>query len=1363
MHESGLRVTLLGTPSLTRDDGSPIEGMGPGKPLGVLAYIVMRGQVRRDELIGLFWGDLPELKARNAFRQTLHRLRKAVGDSVLSTASGALTLAPDAPIISDVARFNSAIDRGAFADALAIYKGPFLDGFELGQNEFDHWTLGERARLEGRYHWTLEQAITASGNAGKIEEALELAERFSKSAPLASTAAEIEARLLVGAGRIQEARSNLEQFSKRYRVEFGEEPPVSIRENLSRLRKDSASRTSSVGESGTRVLIGREADLAKLLGVWNRARDGNGSLILVDGADGIGKSALTEEFLSRASNLGPVLVLQGRERSSDAMLPYASIAHALRGALNAPGLSGASQHLLAEAARLLPELRDQFDLPVLQNIDDTASELRFYEGIAALLDAVAYEQPVCLVLEDFHSATPASSRLLEYLCGRLGSVAIAIMVVFRSNQSSGRRAGFPFGLTSSADSSDTGISMPITHLRVGPLGMADAKALARTMADEDVLPEDECERIAAISAGVPYRILDMARQAAGGLRIAALPATLQETLWARLQGCSPSQQRLFVAAALIERPASIRLLAAASHLSESAALDGVFALEGRGLLRQTAQGVTPEHHEAALLALKGTGPAGRALLAGWAAEAMANQPNARPSELAHLFSLAGNNRECFRHSIAAAYEAATLRDTSAFSHFVGLAEQMAGSTDERQAIESLRRALETDNQRFLPTPTPAQSTQKSPLEIQSNDVAGSEPRKVNDHGPVANVFRTIAKSTPVRVAASLSLIVGIASATLAEIQSRRVKVPILPDTLFLVNRSAQARPLYYVTGEMVAGKAPQLYSRPSSLSWVDSIALPYMNPVVSPTGLHVAIERMRENGPDILLFSADGKSVREIAAGPGDDIIAGWAPDGNWLLATHARSLPTADYDADLFAINTNGQRVDIDVSPTRSVVEAVWSPDGTHIAWTARVGGTHQQEVFISTAIGEGLINISNSPGEDFHISWARDGGRIAFTSDRFGSADIFSYELTTKKLWRLTTDPAQDDYAIYSPEGSFVAYESTADGVARVYIVQSFGGKPIRIAEGEQTFAISKWGGSGPTSSYIANVHIIAPSQVPVTRTVSARVDAVSLNNARLIPPDVAWTNLDPSFLRLQVDTTQADEYRNLNAFLTGLKPGLARVAISAGGWRADTALLRVGNERIDLIVDDFSQGLKSSRWLTVGDSVPQLVRVATTRHVSPNSGRQMENGIMSRAQLPLYNGFFARISVRAPLAAPTAQRSFRISLVGTDSNAIPRAGPKQTRLATIEWIGQAARISYSVDRETWTEPVDALGNSDTHTFAMFVDSQGKVAFHVDGKQRWKSRLRIQPGILPTRLWLGSQGAGDLVSFGDVLVGLSSVAQSP
>ncbi|MEO7647154.1 MAG: hypothetical protein ABIV11_02790, partial [Gemmatimonadaceae bacterium] len=66
--------------------------MGPGKPLGMLAYLGFNRSVRRDELVALLWGDVAEAKARNAFRQTLHRLRSVLGEDILSSAQDQIVL-----------------------------------------------------------------------------------------------------------------------------------------------------------------------------------------------------------------------------------------------------------------------------------------------------------------------------------------------------------------------------------------------------------------------------------------------------------------------------------------------------------------------------------------------------------------------------------------------------------------------------------------------------------------------------------------------------------------------------------------------------------------------------------------------------------------------------------------------------------------------------------------------------------------------------------------------------------------------------------------------------------------------------------------------------------------------------------------------------------------------------------------------------------------------------------------------------------------------------------------------------------------------------------------------------------------------
>src|SRR5437879_12753619 len=76
-------LRLLGSPSLEASDRKSLPGLGPGKSLALLAYLSVRGPARRDEVISILWGEIAEDKARNAFRQSLHRLRAVLGDEVL--------------------------------------------------------------------------------------------------------------------------------------------------------------------------------------------------------------------------------------------------------------------------------------------------------------------------------------------------------------------------------------------------------------------------------------------------------------------------------------------------------------------------------------------------------------------------------------------------------------------------------------------------------------------------------------------------------------------------------------------------------------------------------------------------------------------------------------------------------------------------------------------------------------------------------------------------------------------------------------------------------------------------------------------------------------------------------------------------------------------------------------------------------------------------------------------------------------------------------------------------------------------------------------------------------------------------------
>ncbi|HEX8245139.1 MAG TPA: hypothetical protein VF541_16630, partial [Longimicrobium sp.] len=81
-----IRITTLGVLRLERD-GTPVAVPQP-KRVALLAYLALahpRGLHRRDTLLGMFWPELPEQRARNALRQALHQLRAVCGEGVVVT------------------------------------------------------------------------------------------------------------------------------------------------------------------------------------------------------------------------------------------------------------------------------------------------------------------------------------------------------------------------------------------------------------------------------------------------------------------------------------------------------------------------------------------------------------------------------------------------------------------------------------------------------------------------------------------------------------------------------------------------------------------------------------------------------------------------------------------------------------------------------------------------------------------------------------------------------------------------------------------------------------------------------------------------------------------------------------------------------------------------------------------------------------------------------------------------------------------------------------------------------------------------------------------------------------------------------
>jgi Tol biopolymer transport system component len=96
------------------------------------------------------------------------------------------------------------------------------------------------------------------------------------------------------------------------------------------------------------------------------------------------------------------------------------------------------------------------------------------------------------------------------------------------------------------------------------------------------------------------------------------------------------------------------------------------------------------------------------------------------------------------------------------------------------------------------------------------------------------------------------------------------------------------------------------------------------------------------------------------------------------------------------------------------------------------------RSELFIADADGTNPRKLVAGLELDYNASFSNDGQWVVFTSERYGSSDIFRVRPNGMGLERLTDDPAYDDQAALSPDGNSLAFVSTRDtGTTDIYVM--------------------------------------------------------------------------------------------------------------------------------------------------------------------------------------------------------------------------------------------------------------------------------------------------------------------------------------
>jgi len=237
-----IQLRALGVLDLQTSDNVEIRQiLAQPKRAALLAYLLLASPGRshpRDKLLAIFWPDQDAEHARNALSQAVHFLRRALGDDVIVNVNGDALGVAQATIWSDVSAFDDAVRLGRLAEALALYRGDFLEGFHVANApEFDRWMDGERRRHAERFEATLDAIAAQCSREKKHAEAAAYLRRLAARAPYNSPVALKLMRALAAGGDPAAAVQHAQVHERLLRAELDIPLPSDIASYVAELQR----------------------------------------------------------------------------------------------------------------------------------------------------------------------------------------------------------------------------------------------------------------------------------------------------------------------------------------------------------------------------------------------------------------------------------------------------------------------------------------------------------------------------------------------------------------------------------------------------------------------------------------------------------------------------------------------------------------------------------------------------------------------------------------------------------------------------------------------------------------------------------------------------------------------------------------------------------------------------------------------------------------------------------------------------------------------------------------------------------------------------------------------------------------------
>jgi DNA-binding SARP family transcriptional activator len=600
--DGGVEYRILG-PVEARHDGQPVD-LGTPKQRALLGILVVHaGQVvAGDRLADLLWDGAPPGRAEVSLRSYVANLRRALPDGAIASERGGYRLAVGDGDEVDALAFTAAVAEARRAAAAGDHRAAAaaleaglvrwhgtaladLGGLAFGRTEAARLEEQRRAAVELRYELLLDAPAT---DVAALVPALEQAVADD---PLREGLCGLLMRALDRVGRRTEALAAFAALRERLADEVGLDPSPALRSLEAAIRDGTVrSPASSTLDPPADVapapaparapLLGRERELGRLRQALDRARAGQGGMVVVSGDPGIGKTRLVQELVAEAAAAGALTASVATVATGDApaFWPWAQLLRQLDAEVDLAPLLDART---ADVGALLPELARPTP-PAMAAASTDAARFQRFDAVTALLTRLgaATGRPVVVTVDDVQWADAASLHLLGFLAGAAALPTSPLLVVAT------HRLG-------DDDRSPDDLKTVLTTLRRGHAvecvdldGLDDAavaELVSRTT--EAAAPAALVAAIVERAGGNPFFVTELLRADPAGLRVDTVPAAVRDVVRQRVARLDRETARVLGVATVLGREVDGDVLV---ELEGDAALDALDEAVTAHLLEEDA-------------------------------------------------------------------------------------------------------------------------------------------------------------------------------------------------------------------------------------------------------------------------------------------------------------------------------------------------------------------------------------------------------------------------------------------------------------------------------------------------------------------------------------------------------------------------------------------------------------------------------------------------------------------------------------------------------------------------------------------------------------------------------------------------------